>query len=71
MYRMYLDVDVVHIPIRVLPSASVVDPLDHAIARNTSETHLLGSKSVGLGRLKRGLHREGVCPCIFLHLAAC
>lgn len=24
----------------------------------------------GLGRLKRGLHREGVCPCI-LHLAAC
>jgi hypothetical protein len=75
--RMYLDVLgctwmlMVHIPIRVLPSASVeVDPTDHAIARNTSETHLFGSKSAGLGRLKRGLHREGVCPCI-LHPASC
>lgn len=39
----------VHIPIRVLPSASVeVDPLDHAIARNTSETHLSEAKVRGL-----------------------
>jgi hypothetical protein len=30
----------------------------------------VGSKSAGLGRLKRGLHREGVCPCI-LHPASC
>lgn len=46
----------VHIPIRVLPSASVeVDPLDHAIAPNTSETHLLGSKSMGNRHGLRGL----------------